>query len=236
MVLSSSIVLRGFLGTDPKSFNANGASGCSFRLASSRGYYDRKAQRWKDSPTTWISVRSFRNLAVNVTQALSKGDPVVVVGELVTDEWEQEGTHRTALVLQASVIGHDLTQGVSRFVRIRTSHSAAATTTGTEQGSAHGELSSNDPQIAGMSVFVPSAGEQEPLQDENRLADSSIGGVPDDRVSAWEDSQGEGTAQTDEFGNFIDGAGPEDSESSTATGEETNLDRDEERTEEAVMV
>lgn len=123
MVFSSSVVIRGFLGTNPKRFDANGTEGISFRLASSRSYFDRKNQQWRDSPTTWITVRAFRGLAHNISRSLTKGDPVVVAGELMTDEWVQEGVRRSAAALQASVVGHDLNQGSSNFIRSRTSQS-----------------------------------------------------------------------------------------------------------------
>lgn len=207
MSLSSSVVVRGFLGTDPKSFTANGVAGSSFRLASSRSYYDRKSQQWKDSPTTWVSVRAFRGLAVNVNQALSKGDPVVVVGELVTDEWNQDGARRTALALQASVIGHDLNQGVSKFMR---THSARSASTQPSEG-----------QRSGSQASMPSGAESQQsssLSQSEGLPPLEVVGVngeaPGSDVqssTSAEESYESGNRSSDErrseegeFGRFVD--------------------------------
>jgi single-strand DNA-binding protein len=119
MAFNSSVVMRGYLGTAPKGFG-NGVSGASFRLASARGFYDRTTQQWRESPTLWITVRAFRGLAQNIVSSLHKGDPVVVVGDLLSDEWTgSDGSPRSALVLQASAVGHDLNQGVSSFAKLR---------------------------------------------------------------------------------------------------------------------
>lgn len=117
MALSATIVLRGFLGTTPKNFDAKGVTGTSFRLACTHGYYDRQAQEWKEMPTTWVTVRAYRSLASNILHSLTKGDPIVVAGDVVTNEWEKDGVKHSDIVVQASAVGHDLNQGTTDFHR-----------------------------------------------------------------------------------------------------------------------
>lgn len=156
-MMSSTVVMRGYLGTDPKEFGSGSTQGCSFRLASSRGYYDRKTQQWKDAPTTWISVRAFRTLAANLLRSVEKGDPVIVVGELVTDEWVQEGgSKRSSTALQASAVGHDLNQGVTKIVRNRVKRDSE------QPGSVPSTEQLPDPSFAGFAETQGNTDSQQP--------------------------------------------------------------------------
>lgn len=83
------------------------------------GYYDAKTKAWREFPTTWMTVKAFKTLANNVLQSLHKGDPVLVTGSLSTEEWTKEGQKRSALVLEADGIGHDMAMGVSTFQRVK---------------------------------------------------------------------------------------------------------------------
>ncbi len=95
----------------------NGISRSSFRLASSTRFYDKVRREWADGPTTWFTVVCFRVCAENVSSSLSKGDPVVVTGQLAVREWEKEGRRGTTLVIEAKHLGHDLSRGSSAFKR-----------------------------------------------------------------------------------------------------------------------
>lgn len=121
MVQQTSVTLTGYVGADPKMINQNGKTPCClFRVASTRRYFNRKSGQWEDLPTTWMSVKAYRQLAVNIKESVSCGDPVIVSGQLVSSRWEDEqGNARTSLSLEAQSVGHDLTRGVSRFRRIQ---------------------------------------------------------------------------------------------------------------------
>jgi single-strand DNA-binding protein len=55
-----------------------------------------------------------------VAASLSKGDPVVVHGRVRMRQWTSEdGRSGTAVELEASTAGHDLSRGVSRFTKSR---------------------------------------------------------------------------------------------------------------------
>lgn len=95
----------------------------SFRLATTPRYYDNSRGAWTDGHTEWLTVKVFRDVALNVAASVNKGDPVVVHGRLRTEEWEGENGPRSGLVLEASALGHDLTRGRAAFAR--TVHAAS---------------------------------------------------------------------------------------------------------------
>lgn len=112
----------GFMGTQPTRLGQPGSTPvCSFRLGSTPAYYDAAAGVWKRKSTTWLTVKAFRTLAVNALACLHKGDPVMVTGSLVTEEWTSDGQPHSSLVLIADGIGHDLARGQDTFTRIRSS-------------------------------------------------------------------------------------------------------------------
>jgi single-strand DNA-binding protein len=99
----------------------------SFRVATTPRYYDNSRGSWTDGHTEWLTVKVFRDVALNVAASVNKGDPVVVHGRLRTEEWEGENGPRSGLVLEASALGHDLTRGRAAFAR--TVHAAPAEAT-----------------------------------------------------------------------------------------------------------
>lgn len=96
----------------------NGTHLSTFRLATTPRYYDRGQRAYVDGATNWLSVQCWRSLALHVFQAVSKGDPVIVVGKLKTQEWEKDGQRSSRLILEATAVGHDLSRGVGTFTRL----------------------------------------------------------------------------------------------------------------------
>lgn len=48
------ITITGYVGANPTQFNKDGMPhASSFRMASTRRYFDNRTQQWKDLPTTW---------------------------------------------------------------------------------------------------------------------------------------------------------------------------------------
>lgn len=89
----------------------------TFRLATNQRLM--RDGQWVDGPTSWITVKSFRQLATNIAMSLHKGQAVLVVGRLEVEEWvTNEGVQRESAVLYASAIGHDLNWGVSTLHRL----------------------------------------------------------------------------------------------------------------------
>ena len=132
MVQQTAVTIVGYVGQEPRQVSADDTPPiCRFRVASTRNYWNHKAQKWQESSTTWMDVRCYRELAGNVLTSVHVGDPVIVTGSLTTDQWEKDGQRHSATVLDAASIGHDLALGRSAFVRIKRSdndpaHDAAA--------------------------------------------------------------------------------------------------------------
>lgn len=125
------ITITGYVGANPTQFNRDGMPhASSFRMASTRRYFDNRTQQWKDLPTTWITVKAYRNLSENICQSLKKGEPVIVMGALATETWaDQNGKPQSRIVLEASAAGHDLNRGVTtlrKFVKPNDQHQPEA--------------------------------------------------------------------------------------------------------------
>lgn len=111
----------------------------TFRMASTRRWFDRERGTWVDGRTEWFTVKAWRGAARNVAESLRKGDPVLVHGRLSTDEWSTaEGEPRTSLVLDAIAIGPDLAFGTARYMRTIHSSAGDAATVDAADGEAGG--------------------------------------------------------------------------------------------------
>jgi single-strand DNA-binding protein len=112
------VTVTGWVATDPKLHVVpSGADLVSFRLASTSRFFDRGTNAWVDRDTEWFTVRVFRAAAQLILRSIRKGQPIVVVGRLHTNEWTAEKGQRTDLVIDAQTVGHDLTRGVAEFSR-----------------------------------------------------------------------------------------------------------------------
>ncbi|WP_051274547.1 single-stranded DNA-binding protein [Cellulomonas sp. URHD0024] len=116
---SLDLTVVGWIGTEVRTFHENdgGTPFTTFRLGSTRRWFDRQTGAWKDGQTEWFTVKVWRTAALNVARSLRKGDPVIVQGRLSTEEWISEQGPRTSLVLEATALGHDLAFGSSHFAR-----------------------------------------------------------------------------------------------------------------------
>ena len=96
---------------------ASGASVTNFRVASPSRRFDRETQAWTDNRTLFLDVECWGELGGNVSHTLSKGDPVIVIGELYTHEWETEQGRRSRPQVRAESVGPDLARGVADYRR-----------------------------------------------------------------------------------------------------------------------
>lgn len=125
---SLDLTVVGWIGTEVRNFHENdgGTPFTTFRLGSTRRWFDTQTGAWKDGQTEWFTVKVWRTTAVNVARSLRKGDPVIVQGRLSTEEWISEQGPRTSLVLEATSLGHDLAFGTSHFGRTMNTAASAA--------------------------------------------------------------------------------------------------------------
>ncbi|GEN79441.1 single-stranded DNA-binding protein [Actinotalea fermentans] len=126
----------GWAATEPREIHAGRVPYTSFRLASTPRHFDCARGVWVEGRTEWLTVKVFRDTALNVAGSVHKGQPLVVTGRLRTEEWQGENGARSGLVLEASALGHDLTRGRATFVK--TKHVAAGSGDADDAGAAPG--------------------------------------------------------------------------------------------------
>ncbi|WP_395242949.1 single-stranded DNA-binding protein [Agromyces sp. MMS24-K17] len=87
--MSDLITITGIVGGDPRPFTTSqGLVITTFRLASTRRYFDRASGSWENGETNWYTVSTFRTLADNVAASIRRGQHVVVHGRLKLRAWQ----------------------------------------------------------------------------------------------------------------------------------------------------
>ena len=116
--MSDSFSATGLVATTPRHLvTQDGLPITSFRLAASTKRFDKQTNRWTDGETNWFTVTSFRQLAINTSTSVSKGDRVIVMGRLRVRDWDNGERAGTSVEIEAETLGHDLVWGSSTFVR-----------------------------------------------------------------------------------------------------------------------
>ena len=102
------VTIAGNLTADPElTITTSGAQVANFRVAVTSRVRDGNA--WRDGDTSFYRVNCWRDLAANVTDSLSKGDRVLVVGQLRMRSWESsEGEQRSVVEVTAEEVGPSL--------------------------------------------------------------------------------------------------------------------------------
>jgi single-strand DNA-binding protein len=112
------VTVVGNVATEPEaSITATGVPTARFRLATTSRRWDAERGGWTDGSTSFYTVRSWRNLAGNVKESVTLGEPLVVQGRLRIREEEKDGRRYLTAEIDAVALGHDLTRGLSRFTR-----------------------------------------------------------------------------------------------------------------------
>lgn len=100
------VVLEGGLTRDPEIRQAGKSQVASFGIACSRSVPDGNGG-WKDASPAYFDIQAWTWLAERV-MSLSKGDQVIVVGELRFETWEKDGQRRNTVRVTASAVGRQL--------------------------------------------------------------------------------------------------------------------------------
>lgn len=112
------LTVVGHVGTDVDHRKVGESTDLStFRLATTPRRWDRDQKAYVDGTTTWFTVQCWRHLAVHVRDSVRRGDPVVVVGRLKTEEWTRDDVRHSRQYLEAGSVGHDLSRGTSTFTK-----------------------------------------------------------------------------------------------------------------------
>ncbi len=120
------VTFHGWAGSDVRHRTARDVSVATVRVGVTPRL--KKDGEWVDGETAWYTVTAWRTLADHLRDSVRKGDPVIVHGRLRTETWEpEEGGSTTTLQVDASLIGHDLTRGISHFIKQRIERPATDT-------------------------------------------------------------------------------------------------------------
>jgi single-strand DNA-binding protein len=113
----SSFTVSGLVATTPRHLvTQDGLPITSFRLASTEA--DRQVPPTdENSYTNWFTITAFRQLAINLAGSISKGERVIVTGELKVRDWDNGERAGTSVEIVAFTVGHDLRYGTAQFTR-----------------------------------------------------------------------------------------------------------------------
>jgi single-strand DNA-binding protein len=151
------VTFHGWVGNDVRHRVVRETSIASFRVGVTPRI--RKEGEWVDGETAWYSVTAWRSLADHVRRSVRKGDPVIVHGRLRTETWAPEGgAPSTNLLVDATLVGHDLNRGFSHFWKERPLESGVTDVDGT-----YGQASGPGPEAtpAGERATTPAEGQDD---------------------------------------------------------------------------
>jgi single-strand DNA-binding protein len=119
MAGDTQITVVGNLVADPElRFTSSGQAVVNFRVASTPRYFDRQTNDWKDGEALFLSCSAWRQYAENISESLSKGMRVIVVGRLKQRSWEtREGEKRTVMEIEVDEVGPALRNATAKVVR-----------------------------------------------------------------------------------------------------------------------
>lgn len=139
----------------------------NFKVASTARRLDRDSGKWVDGDSLRVRVTCWRKLAEGVAACVITGNPVIVVGRMYTRDWTDDaGKHRVMYELEAVAIGHDLSRGMSQFVRGRPS----AVTSSVED--------EQEPVLAGGELTDPVPDDEAPASRDDGFLDDLGDGLP----------------------------------------------------------
>lgn len=107
MAGETSLTVVGRLTADPElRYTQGGLAVANFTVASNARRFDRETNDWKDGDTLFLRCAVWREHAENVCGSLTKGDHVIVTGDLEQRSYEtKEGEKRTSFELRVDQIG-----------------------------------------------------------------------------------------------------------------------------------
>jgi single-strand DNA-binding protein len=117
----------------PRRNRTSNGSVTNFRLASTSRHWDEETKGFVDGATLWIDVACWGELGGNVARSVSKGDPVLVVGNLLTESWDSDAGRRSSNRMKATAVGLNLARGWSDFKRPARADQPAGSGTREEQ-------------------------------------------------------------------------------------------------------
>ncbi|NMM97346.1 single-stranded DNA-binding protein [Bifidobacterium olomucense] len=127
----AAVTVTGFVASDLVKGGKGDFTVLTFRMGSTRSRLNPNTRQWEEFGTAWLTVKAFRSLANNALQSIRRGDRIIVVGVLNTEQWNTEqGELRSRTILEATNIGHDLTFGTTNLTKTQRANSGNASGSG----------------------------------------------------------------------------------------------------------
>ncbi len=141
-------VMVGTIVTDPIHRRVGDHQVVKFRVASNSRRRTADGN-WEAGNSLFVNVNCWGRLVNGVGGALTKGDPVVVVGHLYTSEYDdKEGNRRSSVEVRATAVGPDLGRCTASIVqRRRADAEAEPAGTGVETTTDDDETDGDDGEI-----------------------------------------------------------------------------------------
>ncbi len=113
------MTLVGFVAREPHLRETkDGVHVADVRIGATTRMIDKLTGEWVDADTSYFTVTCWRTLADHAKASLHKGDPVLVKGRCKTREYEDKtGRLRMEVQIMADTVGHDLTRGITTYIR-----------------------------------------------------------------------------------------------------------------------
>lgn len=87
-------------------FTPSGMAVAEFRAVADKKKKNDATGEWEDDKVCWLTITSFKKLAENVAESVTKGALVTIDGTLQTEDWEtKEGEKRQTYRVLANTIG-----------------------------------------------------------------------------------------------------------------------------------
>ncbi len=115
----ASVSFAGNLTDDPElRFTPSGAAVANFTVASTPRTFDKQTNEWKDQETLFLNCSVWRQAAENVSESLTRGARVIVLGRLKQRSFEtKEGEKRTVVELEVDEIGPSLRWATAKVTK-----------------------------------------------------------------------------------------------------------------------
>lgn len=113
------ITVVGSLTDDPQlRFTPSGAAVANFTVASNSRRFDKTTNEWRDDDPLFLRCNIWRDAAEHVSESLSKGSRVIVVGRLKQRSYEtKSGEKRSVMELEVDEVGPSLKWATARISR-----------------------------------------------------------------------------------------------------------------------
>lgn len=114
-----SITITGNLASDPElRFVPSGAAVATFTVVVSKRV--KNGDKWEDGPASFYRCSIWRQAAENLVESLTKGDRVIVFGEMRQREYEdKQGQKQSVWEMEAEEVGPSLKFATAKTQRIK---------------------------------------------------------------------------------------------------------------------